>query len=94
MPIASQHLGPDLDLGTYEEFQITLKATFSACDSPGDALNKMKNLRIKYDDNIDKHITMFATLLSESCIDKRLAVIVDIFRETLPLKLQSKYHEP
>ena len=50
----------------------------------------MKNLRIKYDDNIDKHITMFATLLSESCLDKKSAVIVDIFRETLPVKLQSK----
>ena len=50
----------------------------------------MKNLRMKYDDDIDKHITMFATLLSESRLDKKLAVIVDIFRETLPVKLQSK----
>ena len=83
----TQHPGPDLDLGTYEYFQKTLKATFSAYDSPGNALNKMKNLRIKYDDNIDKHITMFATLLSKSRLDKKLAVIVDIFRETLPVKL-------
>ena len=50
----------------------------------------MKNLRIKCDDNIDKHIMMFATLLSKSCLDKKSAVIVDIFRETLPVKLQSK----
>ena len=33
---------------------------------------------------------MFATLLSKSCLDKKSAVIVDIFRETLPVKLQSK----
>ena len=86
----TQHPGPDLDLGTCEEFQKTLKATFSAYDSPGNALNKMKNLRMKYNDDIDKHITMFATLLSKSRLDKKLAVIVDIFRGTLPVKLQSK----
>ena len=86
----TQHPGPDLDFGTYEDFQKTLKATFSAYDSPGDTLNKMKNLRMKYDDDIDKHIMMFATLLSELCLDKKSAVIVDIFRETLPVKLQSK----
>ena len=33
---------------------------------------------------------MFATLLSKSCLDEKLAVIVNIFRETLPVKLQSK----
>ena len=86
----TQHLGPDLNLGTYEDFQKTLKATFSTYDSPGNALNKMKNLRIKYDDDIDKHITTFATLLSESHLIKKSAVIVNIFRETLPVKLQSK----
>ena len=86
----TQHPGPDLDLGTYEEFQKTLKTTFSAYNSPGDALNKMKNLRMKHDDNIDKHIMTFATLLSKSCLDKKSAVIVNIFRETLPVKLQSK----
>ena len=40
----TQNPGPDLDLGTYEEFVKTLKATFSAYDSPGDALNERKNL--------------------------------------------------
>ena len=50
----------------------------------------MKNLRMKYDDNINKHITIFATFLSKSCLDKKLAVIVDIFKETLPVKLQIK----
>ena len=50
----------------------------------------MKNLRMKYDNDINKHIMTFATLLSELCLDKKSAVIVDIFRETLPVKLQSK----
>ena len=50
----------------------------------------MKNLRMKYDNDIDKHITTFTTLLSKSQLDKKSAVIVDIFRETLPVKLQSK----
>ena len=86
----TQNPGPDLDLGTYKEFVKTLKVTFLAYDSPGDALNEMKNLWMKYDNNIDKHITTFATLLSESWLDKKSAVIVNIFRETLPVKLQSK----
>ena len=91
----TQHPGPDLDLGTYEDFQKTLKATFSAYDSPGNALNEMKNLRMKYDDDIDKHITTFATLLSESCLDEKSAVIVNIFRETLAVKLcNSRYNHP
>ena len=37
----TQNPGPDLDLRTYEEFVKNLKATFSAYDSPGDALNKI-----------------------------------------------------
>ena len=86
----TQHPGPNLNLGTYKDFQKTLKATFSAYDSPGNALNEMKNLRMKYDDDIDKHITTFATLLSESHLDKKSAVIVDIFGEMLPVKLQRK----
>ena len=45
---------------------------------------------MKYDDDIDKHITTFATILSKSHLDKKSAIIVDIFRETLPVKLQSK----
>ena len=56
----TQNPGPDLDLRTYEEFVKILKATFSAYDSFGDALNKMKNLHMKYDDDIDKHITTFS----------------------------------
>ena len=68
----TQHPGPDLDLGTYEEFLKTLKATFFMYDSPSDALNEMRNLRMKYDDDIDKHITTFATLLSKSHLDKKL----------------------
>ena len=73
----TQHPRPDLDLGTYEKFQKTLKATFSAYNSPGNALNKIKNLRMKYDGDINKHITKFATLLSKSCLDKKSAVIVE-----------------
>ena len=86
----TQNPGPNLDLRTYEEFVKTLKVTFSAYNSPGDALNEMKNVCMRYDDNIDKHIMTFATLLSESRLDKKSAVIVNIFRETLPVKLQSK----
>ena len=86
----TQHPGPNLDLGTYEEFQKTLKGTFSAYDSPSNTLKKMKNLRMKYNDDINKHIMTFTTLLSGLCLNNKLAVIFNIFREMLPVKLQSK----
>ena len=38
----TQQPGPDLNLGTYEEFQKTLKAMFSAYNSPGNALNEIQ----------------------------------------------------
>ena len=38
----------------------------------------------------DSHITKFVTLLSESRLDKNLPVVVNFFRETLPVKLQIK----
>ena len=56
--------------------------------TPGDALNEMKNLRIKPEEDIDFHITKFVTLLSESRLNKNSPAVVDFFRETLPIKLQ------
>ena len=80
----------DLDLGEWSNFREELVQTFSAYDTPGDALNEMKNLRMKNEDEIDGHITHFATLLAESKLDKKSAVITDLFRETLPVRLQSR----
>jgi hypothetical protein len=78
------------DLGTYDNFKKTLKESFSAYDSPGDALTQMKNLRMKKDDSIVDHIAKFRSLVSESRIDADSPVIIDMFRETLTAPLQRR----
>ena len=79
-----------LNLGTYSDFRKHWSDTFSTYDTPGDALNEIKNLRMKPEEDINSHITKFITLLSESRLDKNLPAVVDFFRETLPVKLQIK----
>ena len=74
----NQTLG--LNLGIYSEFRKALTDTFSAYDTPGDALNEMKNLRMKPEEDIDSHIMKYVTLLSESRV-------VNFFRESLPVEL-------
>jgi Ty3 transposon capsid-like protein/Zinc knuckle len=80
----------DIDLGTYPNFRKTLTDTFSAYDSPGEALSQMKNLRMKRDDPIEEHIAKFKSLVSESRIEADSPVIIDMFRETLTLPLQRR----
>ena len=50
----------------------------------------MKNLWMKPEEDIISHIMKFVTLLSKSRLDKNLPVVVNFFRETLPIKLQIK----
>ena len=86
----NQNNGPTLDLGRYEDFRKILKETFSAYDSPGDALHHMKMIRMKPEDNIDGHVAKFATLVSASQLDPDSAAVIGLFQETLPLQLQRK----
>jgi hypothetical protein len=78
------------DLGTYDNFRKILKESFSAYDSPGDALSQMKSLRMKKDDSIVDHIAKFRSLVSESRIDADSPVVIDMFRETLTAPLQRR----
>src|SRR5208282_3631645 len=80
----------DIDLGTYLDFRKTLKESFSAYDSPGEALSQMKNLRMRREDSIDDHISKFKSLVSESRIDADSPVIINMFRETLTTPLQKR----
>ena len=59
---------PEIDLGTFAKFKETLKEAFSAYNSPGEALNQMKNLQMKKDDSVEEHIAKFKSLVSESQI--------------------------
>jgi hypothetical protein len=69
-------------------FREELKKTFSAYDSPGEALTQMKNLQMKKDDPIKEHIAKFKSLVFESHIEADSPVIIDMFRETLTIPLQ------
>ena len=82
--------GTELNLGKFQDFKNKLAEAFAAYDSPGEALSQMKNMRMKRDDSIDEHIAKFKTLLSESRIDENSLAIIDFFRETLTLPLQSR----
>jgi hypothetical protein len=84
----AQASNTDLNLGTYAQFKHDLQEAFVPYDSPGDALERMKLLRMKKDDSIDEHIAKFRMIVSESKLDKSSPVIIDFFRETLGFPLQ------
>src|SRR5271155_859473 len=78
----------ELNLGSFAQFKHDLQEAFAPYDSPGDALEKMKTLRMKREDSIDKHIAKFRMMVSESKLDRSSPVIIDLFRETLSMPLQ------
>src|SRR5271168_3230287 len=78
----------ELNLGSFAQFKHDLQEAFAPYDSPGDALEKMKTLRMKKEDSIDEHIAKFRMMVSESKLDKSSPVIIDLFRETLSMPLQ------
>ena len=79
-----------LDLGTYIAFKHDLQQAFNPYDAPGDALEKMKMLRMKPNDSIDEHVAKFKMLVTSSGLGKTSAAVIDLFRETLPLQLQRR----
>src|SRR5271168_1541003 len=80
----------ELKLGSFAQFKHDLQEAFAPYDSPGDALEKMKTLRMKREDSIDEHIAKFRMMVSESKLDKSSPVIIDLFRETLSMPLQKR----
>jgi Retrotransposon gag protein len=79
-----------LDMGTYLAFKQDLHEAFTPYDAPGDALEKMKNLRMKGDDSIDDHVAKFRMLVTSSGLGTTSAAVVDLYRETLPMPLQKR----
>ena len=80
----------ELNLGMYTAFEKALQESFQAYDAPGDALEQMKQLRMKQSDSIDDHIAKFKMLVVASKIGTESSVVVDLFRESLFVALQSR----
>ena len=78
--------GDDISFGTYKKFIESLEKSFSPYDAPGDTLDAMKHLRMG-DRSFDEHLAKFKLLRSQSGLDE-LPVIIDLFREMLPIGLQ------
>jgi hypothetical protein len=86
----AKNVSGTLALGTYSNFHQALVNAFSEYDSPGEALDQMKNLRMKSEDSIEEHIAKFKTMLTISKLDETSAAIIDLFRETLTVPLQRR----
>ena len=79
----------EMDFGTLAELITLLEKDFAAYSTPGDALENMKNLRYDTKTSIEDHISRFKTLLSQSGM-KESILVIDYFRQTLPINLQRK----
>jgi Ty3 transposon capsid-like protein len=78
---------PNDRMRTYAQFRKDLKEVFSMFDSVGDVLDKLRSLRKKKTESIDKHITRFKMLAAESKINTMNPLTIKLFKETLPWSL-------
>ena len=73
----------ELNLGLFAQFKHDLQEAFAPYNSPGDALKKMKTLRMKKDDSIDEHIAKFKMLATEAKVDITNPLAIELLKETL-----------
>ena len=78
-----------MDFGTFSDLVKKLEEYFAAYDAPGDTLENIKNLKYDTKTLIKDHISKFKALLTQSGMKESLLVI-DYFRQTLPINLQRK----
>ena len=74
---------PNDKLGQYANFKKELIDAFSMFDSVGDALDKLRALRMKMGSSIDEHIARFKLLAAAAEIDLNHALMIELFKETL-----------
>ena len=79
--------GEYLDLGTWSEFMEALQESFEPYDMPGDAMEKIINLK-KGDMTIKDHIAKYKILLRKAKIPKDSPPAIDYFMRSLPIPLQ------
>ena len=77
------------DYGTWIDFERNLKEAFQPFDTPGDALEEIKNLRMG-NNSIKDHNAKFRMLSTKSKLDKTSPAIIDYYWETLNLPLQKR----
>jgi hypothetical protein len=80
---------PPLNLGAWDDFEKSLKASFSPYDAPGDALDDMKNMRLG-DKSIEEHVSKFKMAVTKSGLDADSSAVVDYFRQSLSIPLQKR----
>ena len=68
-----------LDMGTFVSFKHDLQEAFTQYNAPGDALEKMKNLRMKGEDSIDDHVAKFKMLVTSSGVGNASGAVTDYY---------------
>ena len=76
-----------LDLGTWSEFTKALRESFEPYNAPGDAMEKIINLK-KGDTTVEDHIAKYKTLLRKAKIPEDSPLEIDYFMRSLPTPLQ------
>ena len=75
------------DLGTWLDFMKALRESFEPYDAPGDAIEKIINLK-KGDTTVKDHIAKYKTLLGKAKIPEDSPPVIDYFMRSLPTPLQ------
>ena len=81
---------PNDKLRQYANFRKDLVSAFSMFDSVGDALDKLRALRIKMGSSIDKHIARFKLLAAAAEINPNHALMIKLFKEMLQPVLRTQ----
>jgi hypothetical protein len=81
-----------MDLGTWTQFLIDLKAAFQPYDTSGDALEELTMLKMG-NTSIEDHIAKYKILLARSGVPDTSPSAIDYFRKTLNIPLQRKLLE-
>ena len=77
------------DYGTWIDFERNLKEAFQPFNTPGDALEEIKNLQMG-NNLIEDHNAKFQMLLTKSKLNKTSPAIINYYRKTLNLPLQKQ----
>jgi hypothetical protein len=85
---ASTAAGTALNLGMYKKLIDAITKDFSLYDAPKDAIYEMKELKMGHT-LVEEHVTKFKMPITKSKLAKN-DVVVEYFRETLPIPLQTK----
>jgi hypothetical protein len=85
---ASTAAGTALNLGTYKKLIDAITKDFSPYYAPKDTIYEMKELKMG-NTSVEEHVAKFKMLVTKSKLAKNDAV-VEYFRETLPIPLQTK----